>query len=963
MHKVTRKLRLICFAVLVFTFTFVTVVEAEDTIVNKQICLSNRNLYNISWDSTKNTRVTTSAVDSISQSNIQDGYGYVSYPAGTTGAELDKYKFNATLLGTNCYTASGKIHTCPSNEELNFYDMNKLLEFDKETGQYKKIVIDYSETNRNFKIKIPDLYSGKIKVRYVANGESQNAGGLNQATSYSKFVAKEGNYFVINNIPPSTYYQTASGDWDINESNVLIEFYINDSKSKCNNTYIASINLVMSMIDETVEIDNPALSDDSYGCGPVKAYVNQLLEKGIVEKDTEFEKTLKYSLASLCYNTKISYDEYKTLKDGINTQFTRLKEFYGDLSDIADSDIKVENKIFCEQSKTLDEKTVLTAGGSWWQLVCKEKYVATGTHAKLVRAGGGFTYESEFTATRTCTLSQKRKAHLKPKCQYWCATSCVWMESTGEKTGPSAGPNEEFDACVVNCDGGKYSQQCINSCYKNVYGDDNNRKLPVLNNEDKKTSFLLDNYSIEKTGNVVGEVTSSAGGTFVGWSQDAAGNPKAVYRVDVPTSHGGNVGVTYTSYCDNHNGKCTIYEHHGPSGCSDTPEADYASELNASASEFNHLLGLMKKEIPTGEYTIMIADSYLNNDGHAYTYEISSKNNPEIVSTSTDSSCSSQTWTFGDRGETGTGCGTSTYTKTVKVKLADAYLNKNTGSAVYETAKDKYSAFNSKTKETRLELVKDFTKANYYYAKNKYYTNTWSNDVNVVGKEDKVTLVDYNTYKNDATKQANIAVKVTKFGTNNKYSNQVDCFYGVYNDTIQKCSSPPCLEDDDDDGDGLQIIFRPIDLTDNFPNERNARWNWKNKASVTDTTSTLYKLLNYKIAPEALNKEIENKGYKIYEDTAEIDYDITLTPKQLRAIKDYNKGITDINNDGSNNYLDYDMSCSKVGSREYCYSKFLDNEHGDHITYNTGYSKDTRKDIAICNNTYNGACVDIGGTK
>lgn len=51
-----------------------------------------------------------------------------------------------------------------------------------------------------------------------------------------------------------------------------------------------------------------------------------------------------------------------------------------------------------------------------------------------------------------------------------CNSNTYWSAS---------GPSEEFDSCVNVCDGGKYTQSCIDSCYKEVYGDTKNTVLPV----------------------------------------------------------------------------------------------------------------------------------------------------------------------------------------------------------------------------------------------------------------------------------------------------------------------------------------------------------------------------------------------------------------------------------------------------------------------------------------------------
>ena len=38
-----------------------------------------------------------------------------------------------------------------------------------------------------------------------------------------------------------------------------------------------------------------------------------------------------------------------------------------------------------------------------------------------------------------------------------------------------AGPTEDFQACVKDCDGGKYSESCSNKCYEEVYGQNNSK--------------------------------------------------------------------------------------------------------------------------------------------------------------------------------------------------------------------------------------------------------------------------------------------------------------------------------------------------------------------------------------------------------------------------------------------------------------------------------------------------------
>ena len=59
-----------------------------------------------------------------------------------------------------------------------------------------------------------------------------------------------------------------------------------------------------------------------------------------------------------------------------------------------------------------------------------------------------------------------------------------------------AGPNEDFDRCISECDGGKYSQSCINSCYDKVY----NKKESSTTNRKTSRNSIYD-YKIVSTVN------------------------------------------------------------------------------------------------------------------------------------------------------------------------------------------------------------------------------------------------------------------------------------------------------------------------------------------------------------------------------------------------------------------------------------------------------------------------------
>ena len=443
----------------------------------------------------------------------------------------------------------------------------------------------------------------------------------------------------------------------------------------------------------------------------------------------------------------------------------------------------------------------------------------------------------------------------------------------------------------------------------------------------------------------------------------------------------------YSDWCEGKGTICTEWETIGPSGCSFTPTSDYISDLAELESELNNYIAYMGGyvNLNDGDYTISIMDSYLkNSNGKQYTYVFSDSTDPKLhksVEEIGEDISSVSNAQIGSEGETISYVSSAMRGKIVHVSLPNSYTSIVKGEAYYKTdSKNNLKLYSANLKTGGFNKTV-YSKYLYYPEEgqedNVYFTSLLSPNFNVTVNDKMVYL------KNESESTRSIKVDIQNIGSavrTDKYSNDgfdksVDCYYGVYNFMLT-CTDPPCEEkeiceielcDDppckeicyEEKPEGIEFIFRPIDLNDNFPNDRNPRWNWTSDAAVTDDTSSVYKLLDYKIDPTKLISNIESKNYSIYNDPAEIDYDITLTPELLNNIKKYNKNVEknigDVNGDGYYNYLDYDMTCGNDSYRHYCYSNFLDNPN--YVKFNST----NRKDIAICNNTYNGACANLGG--
>lgn len=108
--------------------------------------------------------------------------------------------------------------------------------------------------------------------------------------------------------------------------------------------------------------------------------------------------------------------------------------------------------------------------GSACNVVCQEQIQVTYDPPVATKAGLCFQYKVTVKSKVTCKTSLSTKLEW-PTPPASCSYSPI---CSGNEQETQAGPNDKFDACINTCDGGKYTQSCINSCYKKVYGSTSN---------------------------------------------------------------------------------------------------------------------------------------------------------------------------------------------------------------------------------------------------------------------------------------------------------------------------------------------------------------------------------------------------------------------------------------------------------------------------------------------------------
>lgn len=144
-----------------------------------------------------------------------------------------------------------------------------------------------------------------------------------------------------------------------------------------------------------------------------------------------------------------------------------------------------------ETKKYYYEKEVVS--NSVCSVKCIEQFQVTYDPPVAVKAGLCFQYKVTVRSKVTC------KTEVKPGFSWPKApepeTTCDYIPiCQNDHHSTQAGPSEDFDDCVSSCDGGKYTQKCINSCYSKVYennqADTSSLKLTGVDTKDATVQQL-----------------------------------------------------------------------------------------------------------------------------------------------------------------------------------------------------------------------------------------------------------------------------------------------------------------------------------------------------------------------------------------------------------------------------------------------------------------------------------------
>ena len=951
--------------ILILLIGFPNVVSAANENTGQfNICLDNK-YFSVTYDKNKQA-ITKDMI--ILGSDGKPAINKTLYP------DLNDYKVDFTSINANCRNVNNTIILCPENGSD--YTYSKIQEaYIKDGGNITdNISFNLNYSTGKFTVKIKDVFNDKIYVRYQNDVKLVNGNNDKDGHKVYEFgTISRGETLQKGS---DGYYQITGVD---SQKQVYLEFYVKDNSSACKGTFIGYIGFFTPSTSDYT-LDNPAISNpNAYGCTAVKNYVpTGMTNQDDLNKLNDMKKSYIYE----CYNpSKMSYGYIgpngSTLKNTITKKYNNLQSMFNSYTTSQTLTTNV-----CTDTYHQGPKITSTYYGSYWSMVCTESYEATGSEAKLVRAGNGFSYQANYVVSRQCSITQINKPTKAPQCNYSIGHTCSWPTRSGTDTGNDGGPNGSFDACIMQCDNGKYSQECINSCYKSVYNKE--RKLSINN------SILKKEGRIEFTGLESSESITSANG-----DECTTDHGRPGHEINYSSNGVSDTACFSDNYCATHGGECTFNVYKGPDGCSDNPDDEYNSALNASENELRMLQAQQQEELKAGNYTYQITDSYLKTDkNQPYVYTVSSENNPMVSVNKIETTANSnyQQQSLGNSGGRDVSYyATVTRTANITTNLPLSYVSKNGGNAIYKTNESDKQIFTVNHQNNRIDSKSSFNLADYYHETNerKYYTSIYSGNKNVVQTDDGSAIMLVSRNNANVNVDYNILVTSKDVGAG-EFGSDIKCYYGVYNDFYvcddddcppPTCTDPPCptitptpptdcTGDNCDkplDQSGIQYIYRDIDLTDVFPNERNPRWNWTSGAASVSSKNQL----KYDIDPIKLTKEIESKGESIYDvqkDASEVDYEFVLTKENLKNIRAYNKRVRDYNGDGANNHLDFNMSCyTNSQGKNVCSSRFLDNIDGNSgsesssnfITYSvSNFTIDARKNLIGCNNSKNLQCND-----
>lgn len=834
-------------------------------------------------------------------------YGNVYREYGVNVDE-SQYEFQVVSLNRRCNrqanSSGGYTWTsCPTTDQAG------TSKSPYTTVQIKKAILHdgvvFDEARGQYYLEFEDNFDSNLIIRVVRNGK-KNSEEYDLMSAQRLGIVQASELIELGSSGTKIYSNIGAG-YDL-------EFYLKSSVSPCGGAYLGRTNIV---VPDYADVSNPWKNS---------AICTNFRTSSDYSHIPEQPVNYKSILVPECYQDTIDYTERSQITEAsIQAKIDKVMDMFvisndADIDNLTCGYIRDETNNVSRQTKTFVYGTNEESSGAlvthYWEAICTETVEIRYDPPKATNAGGGFTYNTTVTVTRQCTPHAIGLVEKPSQCTYDVECWYGPANHTGES---GAGPNEEFDQCVKTCDGGVYSQDCINQCYQKVYEGADIEIAPMsygnnfLDVVKAKQMALSDcstqtptspNYCYLQQGWKTTNGKTPSGRTIFQLAASSNQQANCNGSTSCTTFHGRE--FTYLNGCNSSTNPTLCYEVYTSRirpECSDNPDEDYNKLKEAADQEYMELLAKLREYETGEEVEISITDSYKTDN----------KGNPLVTTNSTIDNMVKITGGVQKYSDTGL-----TYKETPNVSNEVYSNNGDTKSVPTVEVKKEYQIDLPQAVIDQLTGQEKYVNTSYRIPNheldggNKYYTDLNSDTIN-----------DYRLWGNaDFYPEYNIHVVFQNVGTKQTSGNStytwdsinLKCFYGLINKNYVDCEGKDC--DDEltcEEGDvctgGIQYMFREVDLRDLFP-DRDPRWNWTYAATVDE--------YGYYSNPEEVIQDVEALGNDAYSE-GHLEYEIVLTRQNIRAIRSQNKKL--------GNYLNYDMTCTLYNGKKVCDSNLLNNTH------------------------------------
>lgn len=553
-----------------------------------------------------------------------------------------------------------------------------------------------------------------------------------------------------------------------------------------------------------------------------------------------------------------------------------------------------------------------TVSGGSCKRICEESVVVEYGPPVGTKAGLCFEYKVKVTSRVVCQTNTS--GITAPTTPAICTPVPICNDLSGLTH--QGGPNEDFEQCINECDGGKYTSRCSNKCYREAYGDEDSSvdPLAIRYGEDIVAEKMWSSTFPGYEGRYEWE-----NGSIV-WEGSGYGRWYEVFENARTQADHGRYNV-YDGFKKHDYGNGVVCDDNCVwSGCD---EQDYLNEEDAAADTVENLRKYnqaISRCQASASCTTKTAYFEISVD---YTHDVDGTEREETISFPYNSSEPSKLPSLGQGQETASPGRTEIF-------LSDgADYNGYDGCYVSSSERNWYQAewgfpgtwINNKSGD--ISFV-DKTGNNAWHLKeDKFCIPGDAKSVNTLWWEwNELGDHCYPADQIAADIDYNIHASTTDFGFFG-WNFDFECFYALRNEVcdpdIRGCCRPPegspgDPDDPDDPGGGgdtptttvYDYAFRIVETSDLFPEPeestdsntpsiagvgRQPGYNWTLGMSSEDTsilTALNAKNPDYKIDPLALIDNIQSRQ-NIYSDDTYVDYKFVLDTETLSKIREFNR--------------------------------------------------------------------------